>query len=73
MKSVYDDDQLSMCVLGWEGWGDAWHLFLFSVWSLERKLILKDGKPKVVLLLLAKDSEINMQLGFSDKWILVGH
>lgn len=25
------------------------------------------------MLFLAKDSEINMQLGFSDKWILLGH
>lgn len=45
------------------------------VFSLEsgKKLPLKDGNPKVALLLLAKDSEINMQLGFSDKWILLGH
>lgn len=26
-----------------------------------------------MLLFHAKDSEINMQLGFSDKWILLGH
>ena len=40
---------------------------------LHTVLLLKEGNLKVVLLFLAKDSEINMQLGFSDKWILLGH
>lgn len=40
---------------------------------LEGKLLLKGENLKVVSLFLAKDSEINMQLGFSDKWILLGH
>jgi hypothetical protein len=46
---------------------------LLSVWSALRRLPLKDENLKVGVLLLAKDSEINMQLGFSDKWIQLGH
>lgn len=40
---------------------------------LEGKLLFKEGNLKVALLSPAKDREINMQPGFSDKWILLGH
>lgn len=70
---MYNDSKLSNVCSWIEGWGNATASSL--VFSLEsgKKLPLKDGNPKVALLLLAKDSEINMQLGFSDKWILLGH